>query len=145
STYMIFGNIIAPWTQHIRANRDLVRRAFGAANRIGDLTFAAYSCNNLVSNLLMAGDPLVETQREAEKGLAFSRKARFRPVVDVIATQLGVIRTLRGLTRKFGAFDDDEFNESEFEHHLSAVPGQLAECWYRIRKVQALFMSGAYS
>src|SRR5262249_3653448 len=41
--------------------------------------------------------------------------------------------------------DDDEFNESEFEHHLSAVPGQLAECWYRIRKVQALFMSGAYS
>ena len=38
-TYMSFGNIVMPWTKHIRAGRDLVRRAFDAANKIGDLTF----------------------------------------------------------------------------------------------------------
>jgi hypothetical protein len=32
----------------------LVRRAFDAANKIGDLTFAAYSCNHLNTNLLAA-------------------------------------------------------------------------------------------
>ena len=31
-----------PWTRHVRAGRDLLRRAFEAANKIGDLTFAAY-------------------------------------------------------------------------------------------------------
>ena len=38
-------------------------------SKIGDLTFAAYSCNNLITNLLAAGDPLAEVQREAEHGL----------------------------------------------------------------------------
>ena len=37
-------------------------------------------------------------QREAEHGLDFARKARFGLVVDIITAQLGLIRTLRGLT-----------------------------------------------
>ena len=43
-TYMVFGNLVMPWTRHVRAGRDLLRRAFEAANKTGDLTFAAYSC-----------------------------------------------------------------------------------------------------
>ena len=39
-TYMCFGSYVMPWTKHVRAGRDLVRRAFEAANKIGDLTFA---------------------------------------------------------------------------------------------------------
>ena len=31
-TYMSFGNLVMPWTRHIRTGRDLVRRAFDAAN-----------------------------------------------------------------------------------------------------------------
>ena len=51
-----------------------MRRAFEAANKIGDLTYAAYCCNDLNTNLLAAGDPLAEAQREAEQGLAFAQK-----------------------------------------------------------------------
>jgi predicted ATPase len=72
-TYMLFGSQIMPWTKHVRAGRDLVRRAFEIANKIGDLTFAAYSCSNLNSNLLAAGDPLMEVQREVENGLEFAQ------------------------------------------------------------------------
>ena len=96
-TYMNFGNVVLPWTRHVRAGRELVRRAFEAANKIGDLTFAAYCCSHLNTNLLAAGDPLAEVQREAEHGLAFAQKMRFGLAIDVIATQLGLIRTLRGL------------------------------------------------
>ena len=98
--YMSFGNLVMPWTRHVQTGRDLVRRAFDAANKIGDLTFAAYSCNNLNTNLLAAGDPLGDAQREAENGLDFARKARFGLVIDIITAQLGLIRTLRGLTRR---------------------------------------------
>ena len=87
--YMSFGNLVMPWTRHIRTGRELVRRAFDAATKNGDLTFAAYSCNNLNTNLLASGDPLGDVQREAEKGHQFARKAHFGLVVDIITAQLG--------------------------------------------------------
>jgi hypothetical protein len=36
--------------ENVRAGRDLLRRGFDAANRIGDLTFAAYCCSHLNTN-----------------------------------------------------------------------------------------------
>jgi predicted ATPase len=119
-TYVSFGNLVVPWTQHVLCGRDPLRRAFEIANQSGDLTFAAYSCGNLNSNLLAAGDPLVEVEREAESGLQFAQKARFGFVVDWITPQLGLIRTLRGLTPKFGSFDDAGFDEVRYERHLLA-------------------------
>jgi PAS domain S-box-containing protein len=145
-TYMSFGNLVMPWTKHIKTGRDLVHRAFDAANKIGDLTFAAYSCNNLNTNLLGSGSPLADVQREAENGLAFAKSARFGLVVDIIAAQLGLIRTLRGLTTQFGSFDSQEFDEVQFERHLAGDPVlALPECWYWIRKVQARFFARDYS
>jgi PAS domain S-box-containing protein len=145
-TYMSFGNLVMPWTRHIQTGRDLVRRAFDAANKIGDLTFAAYSCNNLNTNLLATGDPLGDVQREAENGLDFAQKARFGLVIDIITAQLRLIRTLRGLTPKFGSFDDVQFDELRFERHLASDPRlALPECWYWIRKLQARFFAGDYA
>jgi PAS domain S-box-containing protein len=145
-TYHWFAQFVAPWTKHVRASRDLIRRAFEAANKIGDLTFAAYSGDNLNTNLLAAGDPLVEAQRHAEHGLEFAQKARFSRVGDVIAVQLGLIRTLRGLTSTFGSFDDGKFEERQLERHLADHPAlALPECWYWIRKLQARFFAGEYA
>src|SRR5215469_9602082 len=145
-SHLWFGQIVMPWTKHVRACRDLMRREFEAANKIGDLTVAAYSCDALNTNLLAAGDPLPEVQRAAENGLEFAQKARFGRVVDVITAQLGLIRTLRGLTPKFGSFDDGQFEELRFERHLANhSPLALPECWYWIRKLQARFFAGDYA
>jgi len=38
-TYLCFGNCVMPWKRHVKTGRELVRRAFDAANRIGDITF----------------------------------------------------------------------------------------------------------
>ena len=145
-TYMCFGNMVMPWARHVQAGRELVRRAFSAANDIGDLTFAAYSCNHLVTNLLAAGDQLADVQQEAEKGLAFARTLGFGLIVDDITAQLRLVLCLRGLTAKFGSFDDEQFDELQFEQHLSS--GQVVpegECWYSIRKLQARFFAGDYA
>ena len=65
------------------------------------------AATKLITNFLTVGDPLAEVQPEAEKGLAFAQRVRFGLVVDIITAQLGLIRTLRGLTPKFGCFDDE--------------------------------------
>ena len=145
-TCMCFGNIVLPWARHAREGRALVRRAFDVANRVGDLTFAAYSCNQLITNFLTVGDPLAEVHREAENVLTFARKTRFGLVLDLIVAQLGLIRTLRGLTPKFGCFNDGEFDELRFERHLASNSLlALAEFWYWARKLQARFLASDYA
>jgi PAS domain S-box-containing protein len=144
--YMDFGNVVLPWTKHVRAGRDLVRRAFEAANKTGDLTYAAFCGNQLTTNLLAAGDSLDDAQREAENGLAFAQKARFGSVIDRMTAQLSLIRTLRGLTPTFGSFDDDQFDELGIERHFSENPHlAVAECWYWVRKLQARYFAGHYA
>ena len=89
--YMCFG-LLMPWTKHAPSGREWMRRSFTTANGMGDLTFAAYSAKNLITNLLVSGVPLGQVQQEAEYGLAFSRKAQFGLVVDSFIGQLALIR-----------------------------------------------------
>jgi predicted ATPase/GAF domain-containing protein len=145
-TYNNFAAGVLPWTTHVKAIRDLLRRAFEAANKIGDLFFAAFSCGNINSNLLAAGDPLVEVQLEVERSLLFAEKIGFGYASDVYNPQLGLVRTLRGLTPKFGSFDDQELDELRLERRLSGNPDLApAESGYWIRKLQARFMAGDYA
>ncbi|MFM0175782.1 AAA family ATPase [Paraburkholderia sediminicola] len=144
--YAGFGAFIVPWTAHIRSGRAILRLAFDTANQTGDLTFSGYCGNNLITNLLAAGDPLGDVQREAESGLEFARKMRFEFVADVMTAQLRLINGLRGLTPEFGSFNDAAFDEDRFEQHLGADPGlALVTCWYWIRKLQARFHAGDYA
>jgi hypothetical protein len=67
----------------------------------------------------------MEVQRKAEHGLEFAQKARFGLVIP----ELGLTRILRGLTPKFGSFDDEQFDELRFERHLARHPAALPECF----------------
>jgi PAS domain S-box-containing protein len=145
-TYLNFAIYVVRWTKHVRVSRDLMRRAFEAANRIGDLTYGAYACENLNSDLLFAGEPLSEVQDEAERGLAFAETARFGLVIDFIAAQVALVRMLRGLTPAFGCLDHGNFNELQIERFLASNPvSPIAACWYWIRKLQARYIAGDYA
>ena len=144
-TYLNYGNLVLSWTKPLQHARDAFRRAFEAASNSGDITFAAFSCASLNTNFLAAGDPLAEAQREAEHGLRLTEKAKFALIGDIIKPQLGLIRMLRGLTRRFGALHDNQSDELRFERHLAADPAlALPESWYWIRKLQACFFAGDY-
>ena len=141
-TYTSFGTL-TPWAKHALKGRELIRRAFDVAYRTGDLTFSAYSWHSLITNYLAVGDPLSEVQSEAEKGLNFVTKAGFGLVVENNKAQLGLIRTLRGLTPIFGCFDADDYNERDTEQRLASNPLLiLSEFFYWTRKLQARFFAG---
>src|SRR5580658_4491486 len=143
-TFETFGFVV-PWTQHVRKAREFLFRGFDLASRTGEISYAGYACGQLNTNYLMAGDPLIEAQEQAEHGLAFARKVGFGAIEGWILGQLGLIRCLRGLTTRFGSFDDAVFRESDLERDLAGNPAlALPECWYYIRKLQARFFSGEY-
>ncbi|CAB3661156.1 Serine/threonine-protein kinase PknD [Paraburkholderia sediminicola] len=145
-TYMHFGNVILPMARHLRGGRELMRRGVEAAKNTGDLVCEAYCYTHMTTNLLFAGDSLADVQREAEASLTFAQKSHFGFAIDVSSSQLGLIRTLRGLTPAFGCFDDGQFDEMQIERHFAENPDLvIAHCWYWTRKLQARFFAGDYA
>ena len=146
SAYSVFASFVLPWMKHIRVSADVLRRALKAANRIGDLTYGAYTSKNLNSGLIFAGEALVDVQNEAEHGLAYAERMRFGLVIDFISAQLALIRMLRGQTARFGCFDHAQFSEPQVEEHLSSNPAlAVPACFYWIRKLQARYLAGDYA
>jgi PAS domain S-box-containing protein len=145
-TCMCFGSVVVPSSKHARYGRDLIRHAFHVADRMGDFSYAAYSLTQLVTNFLVVGDPLIDAQMEAEKGVEFAKRARLGLVVDIIESDLQLIRNLRGLTSKFGSFNDKQFDEAAFEGRLESHPAfQEAGFAYWILKTEARFLAGDYA
>src|SRR5712672_1493885 len=144
--YLVFAVHVVNWTQNLSMSRDLLRRAFAAAQVTGDLSYVAYSCVDLVTNFLASGDPLGEAEREAENGLEFVRKMSFGLISDCMTGQLRLIRMLRGQRPALISFDGAEFDESSFEQRLESKP-QLAigASYYWIRKLQACVYAGDHA
>jgi predicted ATPase/signal transduction histidine kinase len=141
--YLDFGALISPWTRHVAAGIGLVRRAAVAAQETGNLTYACYARDRLLSLLLVKGDPLADVQKEAEAAILFAEQSHFDMVVDIVTGQLRLIRTLRGLLPALGSFTDGELDERAFEAHLARSPHRaIAECWYWVRKLQARLIAG---
>ena len=139
-------SVAIPLAKHARHSRDLLRHAFDIAYRMGDFTYAAYSFTQLVTNFLVLGDSLAETQAEAEKGIEFAKSARVGLVVDILAADLQLIATLRGLTNRFGTFNDKEFDEVLFERHLAGNPALASAGFgYWTLKAEARFFAGDYA
>ena len=142
-TYLTFATKNMPWTRPFLACCDVARRAFEIANRAGDLSYAVFSLLGLPPLLLWSGIPLDEVECEAEPGLDFARKANFGLFVPLANLQLGLIRTLRGSTSKFGSLDHREFDEILFERHLDRHSPMVC-CLYWISKLQARFFAGDF-
>jgi PAS domain S-box-containing protein len=144
-TYHHIATHLIPCAKHVRAARDLLRRSFQIANESGDLLYASYVCNALNQNLQSAGDALGDVQLDVEHALEFVRTVAHRFSVDIVSSQLGYVRNLRGLTRQFGSFDDGQFDEHRMEGHFSENPNlTFPEWWYWILKLQAHFHAGDY-
>ena len=143
-TSLRFAAVVA-WMRHVRDCRAPLHRAFETASRIGDLTIGAYACNRLNTIFLFAGTPLPEAETEAQHALAFAETARFGLVTAIVTGQLALMRMLRGMTLKFGCFDDGRVSERGIESHLSSSPAlTFAAFCYWVRKLQARYLAGDY-
>jgi PAS domain S-box-containing protein len=141
--YLVFAVHVSHWIQPLATSRALLRQAFNAAQEAGDVSYAAYCCTDLITNLFACGDPLDEVEREIENGLEFAQKVGFGLCISVLIGQFRLTRMLRGRTPDFSSFNDPTFDENRFLQRLEANPRMtLGVGWYWIRKLQAAVYVG---
>ncbi len=139
---MCFGNLVLPWSRPAREGRPLIRAAFDMAKTSGDVNFAAYSCNNLVSNMLLAGDPLPHVEAEIQWGLAYAEKVGLGRVSLILKSHRMLVRALRdGAATPANA----AMEEAEAEASFAGDPRlAVAEYCYWVRTLQARVLDGRY-
>ncbi|WP_151635873.1 AAA family ATPase [Noviherbaspirillum aerium] len=138
--YLAMGHVTV-WTQPLKATIDFFRMTFRSGIESGDLAYACYSCNCLLTALLARGDQLDEVWRESEMGAGFARKVEYRDVTNIIVSQQHFIQSMRGRTLQT---DQGSFDEAAFEARLGESRMATMVCWYWIVKLQIRFMAGDY-
>ncbi|MBR0695259.1 AAA family ATPase, partial [Bradyrhizobium lablabi] len=142
--YLNFGNMVMPWTRHIRTCCELIGRAFNAAQKTGDLVYAGICSGLRVLNLLTVGDALADIEREAER--VHCGHIQLGTNLEIISVALAIVRMLRGATARFGSLDDGQFDEQRIERDFANTSDVTAgQCLYWICKLQARFMAGDYA
>jgi PAS domain S-box-containing protein len=144
--YECFSLLVVPWQRHRRHSYAFSVRACESGLQVGEVTWSSYAWWSRATIRLDCGDPLDEVQRDVEAALEFASKAKFQLAIELNLAQLRLIRSLLGLTRTFGAFDDDDFEESRGEEYLTANSSLAhATLHYWIGKLEARFLSGDYA
>jgi PAS domain S-box-containing protein len=141
--YSVMG-LVAPWTQPMASAIYFIRAALRTAIETGDLTTACHSTVHLLAHLLTGNDPLDAIWREAERGMDFVGKARFRDIADGIVMNQRFIATMQGRTATFSTFSDAQFDEAAFEAELTDDRTISLVCTYWITKLQARFLAGEH-
>ncbi|MET4198743.1 AAA family ATPase, partial [Bradyrhizobium sp. LA6.12] len=142
--YLNFGNMVMPWTRHIRTCCELIGRAFDAAQKTGDLVYAGICSGLRVLNLLAVGDALADIEREAER--VHLGHVQLGTNLEIIGVALAIVRMLRGATARFGSLDDGQFDEQRIERDFANTSDvTAAQCLYWICKLQARFLAGDYA
>jgi PAS domain S-box-containing protein len=148
--YSVFGVHVSNWTRPLDVARGYLRRAFDAAQESGDISFAAFSCIDMITNLLATGIPLNELEREARQNREIVKGLGFAIVRRGIAEQLAAIRMLRGQAstdRRFGdiVLECDEHEDLDIDaqgdvrtaNDASAAGYRYAHAIAAIRELQA--------
>ncbi|GGF49287.1 hypothetical protein GCM10011611_64640 [Aliidongia dinghuensis] len=142
-TYTAFA-IVVPWTRPLTEGIDPSRSAFQMAKENGDPGYAAFASRGLSTILIALGHPLDQFEREAQDSLEFLQRYGF--FLDRLSAPIGLARTLRGRTTKFGSLDDGAFTERSFEERITGQPSRVfLESFYWIRKLQARFFARDYA
>jgi transcriptional regulator with GAF, ATPase, and Fis domain/predicted ATPase len=146
--YTVVGYSVLPWTGPLQTASSLLRRALELAQESGDLLYVAFSAHHLISVRLAAGDGLEDVQLEAERCMAFARRAGFGLFAScVFLSQLDLVRALRGQpVTDQTTYESLGFDPSMLERSLDQDPRlAVAACFYWIRRLQARFHAGDYA
>lgn len=133
--FLNFGNLISNWVKPWDEGIYYIRKAIQSGTESGNITYACYSSNLLISALLAKGLRLNEVLKESNMSLEFIRKSHFLPQESAIFTNQLFIQKMQGR---------GSINEFALEQSILNTPWPIEICWFYIRKLQAHTIFGEF-
>ena len=141
---LFFGDIVNFYKNPLRSDRKFLDDAFKKGIENGDLIHSCYSCNHILTNMLVAGDPLEEVWKESERLIEFVREAGDENIECILISQRQFVLAMQKKTYAPGKFDSKDFSEKDFEERISKSQMELMILWYYIWKMAASYLAGQY-
>jgi len=138
----IIGAFISFWRQPLEKSIEHLRTAFKTAAAEGDLNFASYSCDHIVSQTLVAGEPLDEVYRKSEPLLDFTRRSQFDPSSQIIIRTQRFVHAMWGRTETITSLSSADFDQAAYEQFMDRYGWPSVTCIYYIMKLQLHVMCG---
>jgi len=141
---LFFGDIVNFYRQPLRTDRAYLDQAFKTGIENGDLIHACYACNHILTNMIIAGDPLDDVWNESERLLAFVQTAGDENIEAILTSQRRFVLAMQGKTAPAGTLNGDDFDEAAFEKRISGSQMILMIFWYYIWKMASRYLLGRY-
>ncbi|MDX8339870.1 AAA family ATPase [Draconibacterium sp. IB214405] len=141
--YFMFGLVISHWQKHVRYSTYAFRKAYKYSVEAGDWTYAGYGAANIISNLLIDGNPTEEIYREAKHYLDYLQNKSAEALSSFfIPGAFCALLNLMGKTKDKSTFDCEVFSEAE---HLTKYYDQVIVLgWFYVVKMRSLYWYGLF-
>ena len=141
-THLSF-TVVNHWQRHLSTGAAYQRNAYQFCIESGDLVFASYAIFHLLSNHLIYGHNLAQTEEEALRFLPFLKRTNVALLErEIKPGALQPLANLLGRTYSSATFDNDNFNESQFLQATADVP--LFQAIFYGAKIRSLYWFGYY-
>jgi predicted ATPase/signal transduction histidine kinase len=131
---------VSVWTRPLSYAIGRAREAKAAGNLSAELRWLCYSCNHIISDLLVMGEELSKVHEEIEPLLEIACGAGYDDIVDLVSTQSEFVRSLRqGATTPVGSWEKT-YSESAGASAFEKEPMSALFFWTYLWRGEAAFL-----
>lgn len=135
---------VAIWTQPLASAIGFARESFEVAVAHGDSSFACLALRHQMMNMMARGDHLDALLITLERGLAFTRKAFYPDVENVLMMQKSLIMHLRSKSSQSSAWRLYPSTLPDSEPGLASGPKAMEQFWSWLYRGMAHFYAEEY-
>lgn len=140
----LLAGFIYPWMRPLPEIREILLQGFEDGMSAGDLLFAGFHLNVLITQQCMYSPSADSTLRLIEEHEDFLERLNNPHTVNEIIALRQMLECLAGRTRSPSSFDDHEFDEADYRRYLLELDDPIPIGFYFLFKLKALFLLGLY-
>ncbi|MGB6334669.1 MAG: protein kinase [Thermoanaerobaculia bacterium] len=142
--FFMTAAFVFPWSRPLPTIAPLLLAGYRQSSKGGDLLFAGFHLNVLITQQCMYSESVDATLRLLAEHEDLLLRLDNPHTINEIRALRQMLRQLSGQTRNRATFDDDDFDEGRFVKDLLELDDPIPISFYFTFKLKALFLMGLY-
>jgi hypothetical protein len=143
-TLFLPAGFVFPWSRPLPTIAPLLLEGYRQGSKVGDLLYAGFHLNVLITQQCMYSESIDATLRLLEEHEDLLLRLNNPHTINEIKALRQMLRQLSGRTRNRATFDDNDFDEERFLRDLLELDDPIPTGFYFTFKLKALFLLSEY-